>query len=230
MSLEGDPASDSRPLEDNVEAENETSVHAPLTQKERLSQLRARLRLARAENVDAVAREGYQAAAVSEGGDSGDSGENRSHMTAAIANDSSTPLSSVRLIRKRRRSHRGGGREANEEAYTKSMRIRIARMQKDATNRGEVRGMCDKRDESLTYGGKVRVDSRAAERLADELDDHERRKVRYRSQKAFDEDKEDIGFINDQNQKFNKILNHHYDKFESVREVKESLERGTALP
>lgn len=50
-----------------------------------------------------------------------------------------------------------------------------------------------------------------------------RRKVR-----TFDEDRSEINFVNEGNRRFNERLNKHFDQFEEVREIKESLERGTA--
>jgi SYF2 splicing factor len=140
-------------------------------------------------------------------------------------------------VRKRPRGRMGEiEREKNGgEAYTKSMRKRIARMRRQDSDASEPKVLTLQTEDGadsvpIAYGGEGKLKKGAADRVAKELDDMEKRKVLYRKEDAFDEDKADIGFINDPNRRFNKIIDKHYDKYESVRDIKDSLERGTALP
>jgi hypothetical protein len=180
----------------------------------RIEEVRARLAAARGENLRAVQE------------------DDRSARTSAPEN---APDEAAVPSRKRPRNRNSEAeRERNGgDAYTKSMRKRIARMrrQKDTNEPEQVLNHeASAADSPIVYGGAGRLKSGAAERVAAELDDVEKQKVLYRKQDGFDEDKADIGFINDPNRRFNKIIDKHYDKYESVRDIKESLERGTALP
>lgn len=80
----------------------------------------------------------------------------------------------------------------------------------------------------LVYGGAGSVDEDALDNMVGELERVEKRRAKYRRRRAFDEDRADITFINEGNRLFNRTLDRHFDKFDSVKEIKDNLERGTA--
>lgn len=193
------------------------------SQAERLQKLKARLAKARDENLQAVADEVQRdtLATSTEASKSGATGD---------AEDSTVH----EHIRKRRRV---AEREQNS-VLTKSMRHRLSRMERDMKANPLRAGNSDEdgaeRDgehaELIQYGGAGKLQRGAADRVVAELEELEQSKMKYRRKPDFDEDSADIGFINDPNRKFIAILDQHYDKYDSVRVIKDSLERGTALP
>lgn len=68
----------------------------------------------------------------------------------------------------------------------------------------------------------------AVTRMVQELRATERRRERFKRRRPFDEEAEDITFINERNRKFNEKIGRTFDKY--TEEIRENLERGTALP
>lgn len=80
----------------------------------------------------------------------------------------------------------------------------------------------------LVYGGAGTVEKEALDNMVEELEVVEKRRAKFRRRRAFDEENSDITFINEGNRLFNRTLERHFDKFDSVKELKDNLERGTA--
>ena len=114
--------------------------------------------------------------------------------------------------------------EENEDERLRSMKRRAKSMKRfskpkeDDENDGEI----------LVYGGEGRVSQQAMDNMVSELEAVEKRRSKYRRRRTFDEDRADVNFINEGNRLFNQTLDKYFDKFESVNEIKENLERGTA--
>lgn len=83
-------------------------------------------------------------------------------------------------------------------------------------------------DVAVVKYGSTSDEKSKVDRMVEELEKVERRRAKYRRRRAFDEDRNDISFINEGNRIFNRTLDRHFDKFESVKKVKDSLERGTS--
>jgi SYF2 splicing factor len=130
--------------------------------------------------------------------------------------------------------------DVEDEAMTSRLRQRVARMERvaaeattavglnldvDVETGGDVTG-----SNIVVFGGQGVLKRGAAELVAAEVTDADRRRVTGRVRDKFDEEKDEIGFINDHNRKFNARLDKHYGKYDSVRSIKDNLERGTALP
>lgn len=79
------------------------------------------------------------------------------------------------------------------------------------------------------YGGATTESDEALQRLADDVAETEARRARYNRRRAFVADKANVSFIDEGNRTYNRVLSKHYDAFDNVRKIKESLERGTAL-
>ena len=87
----------------------------------------------------------------------------------------------------------------------------------------------DRQDGVVFYGGAGdAISTQNADRMVRELQDVEKRRANFRRRRAFNEDRSDINFINEGNRLFNRTLDRHFDKFDSVKKIKDSLERGTA--
>lgn len=61
-----------------------------------------------------------------------------------------------------------------------------------------------------------------------ELETTVARRENFSRRRAFHEDRIDVDFINERNRNFNKKISRAFDEY--TTEVKQSLERGTALP
>uniref|UniRef100_A0A7S1TGY4 Pre-mRNA-splicing factor SYF2 n=1 Tax=Compsopogon caeruleus TaxID=31354 RepID=A0A7S1TGY4_9RHOD len=68
----------------------------------------------------------------------------------------------------------------------------------------------------------------AVERMVAELVATQKRREKFKRRRAFDEDVEDINYINERNRRFNQKVGRSFDKY--TEEIKQNLERGTALP
>lgn len=179
------------------------------TMEDRLAQVRLRLKKARGDNLQAAEEEGRCPRRVP--GHEDKDARPRKTMTAK---------------RKRRREAAVEG-ESDEEVdpIVRSLNARAAKISRgddDAPDTGTVPSV---------YGGTSgAVGAVQAERLVNDLRETEKRRARFNRRRAFVEDRADISFINEGNRTYNRILEKHYDGYESVRNIKESLERGTALP
>lgn len=198
----------------------------------RLAALRERLAEARADNLDAVAEEGRRPRQRERPSVADDDAENGLQGEG----ESSPSGSAKKGRRKRKRVGAGGGDDEPDELVSKAMRGRVERMRRSSmlANGLDVSSSgADGNDTGVAmaaYGGKGTLAPGAADRVANELADVERRRQKSKKVAEFDEEGADIGFINEPNRRFNAMLDKHFDKYDIVREVKESLERGTALP
>ncbi|KAK9144123.1 hypothetical protein Sjap_004026 [Stephania japonica] len=80
---------------------------------------------------------------------------------------------------------------------------------------------------SLQYGKTSNIPEEKIERMKKELQDREEKRQAFSRRRKFNEDK-DIDSINDRNEHFNKKIERAFGKY--TLEIKNNLERGTALP
>ncbi|KAJ0076566.1 pre-mRNA-splicing factor syf2 [Pistacia vera] len=80
---------------------------------------------------------------------------------------------------------------------------------------------------SLQYGKAPKVSEDKVERMVKELKDREEKRTSFSRRRRFHEEK-DIDSINDRNEHFNKKIERAFGKY--TLEIKNNLERGTALP
>jgi hypothetical protein len=185
--------------------------------RERLHALRETLAAARRENLCAVEAEGRRLAGVS------------------LPAQKKEERGEKKRLRVLAQEH-----DVEDEAMTSRLRQRVARMERVAAEATIALGLNldvdvgtgrDVPDSNIVvFGGQSVLKRGAAELVAAEVTDAGRRRVTGRVRDKFDEEKDEIGFINDHNRKFNARLDKHYGKYESVRSIKDNLERGTALP
>lgn len=150
---------------------------------------------------------------------------------------------SVLIIKKRKRSLTnnattasidvGSADEADEEnddERLRSMKRRSRALSHLSASASAATTANDKHDDGtvIVYGGDAKVDEQAVNAMVDELQCVEKRRLKYRRRRTFNEEGADITFINEGNRVFNQTLERHFDKFESVKKIKENLERGTA--
>ncbi|PXF46384.1 Pre-mRNA-splicing factor syf2 [Gracilariopsis chorda] len=190
---------------------------------ERLKELRKQLAEAREENLKAVDYEEHQ----------------------KVEDISSSPPRSEEIIllrgenHEKRRMHDGGDKsnrhidvgsadEAEEEENDERLRgmKRRAKAMELANQNNPVPVISN--DDTVVAYGTVTDQKEGVDRMVGELEKVERRRAKYRRRRTFDEDRSDISFINEGNRLFNRTLDKHFDKFDSVKKIKDSLERGTA--
>nr|GEX92370.1 hypothetical protein [Tanacetum cinerariifolium] len=80
---------------------------------------------------------------------------------------------------------------------------------------------------SLQYGKAPKVSEDKIERMAKELKDRDEKRSTFSRRRKFHEEK-DIDSINDRNEHFNKKIERAFGRY--TLEIKNNLERGTALP
>ncbi|KAG4303230.1 hypothetical protein PCK1_000568 [Pneumocystis canis] len=81
------------------------------------------------------------------------------------------------------------------------------------------------RDANFLGFANSKPSKKAIDRLVDDLNKQE--EMRNKSRKRFDPDNEDVSYINERNANFNRKISRFYDKY--TKEIRESLERGTAV-
>lgn len=64
------------------------------------------------------------------------------------------------------------------------------------------------------------------DKMVEELEKQEKKRKNFHRRRAYKED-EDVTYINEENRRLNIKINRFYDKY--TEDIKESLERGTAL-
>lgn len=176
--------------------------------EERLAQVRLRLKKARGDNLQAAEEEGRHPRRL-QCDDDGDVRPRKSGVSK----------------RKRRRILSGNDSDEDGDPILRSLTARAAKIARDETDAPDTGAV------PAVYGGSSGgVSNAKAERLVADLKETELRRTRFHRRRAFVEDRADISFINEGNRSYNRILDKHYDGFESVRNIKENLERGTALP
>ncbi|KAL9317059.1 hypothetical protein ACSQ67_013576 [Phaseolus vulgaris] len=80
---------------------------------------------------------------------------------------------------------------------------------------------------SLQYGKAPKISEQKVDRMVQELKDREEKRKSFSRRRRFHEEK-DIDSINDRNEHFNKKIERAFGKY--TLEIKNNLERGTALP
>ncbi len=190
---------------------------------ERLTALRLRLEKARADNLQAVEEEGRKPIPVS--------------TKSKSVDDDALGIRRKNIAKRKRKrgTSRGGAivdangshEDDEDDPVLKSINARAAEIVPESKLSREPQH----NSAPMVYGGTSgAVSVEQSDRLVADLKEAEERRARFHRRRAFVEDKADISFINEGNRNFNRILGKHYDKHESVRKIKESLERGTALP
>lgn len=129
---------------------------------------------------------------------------------------------------RKRRVDLGGADEAEEENEDERLRNMKGRSRRVSQFSKEGGGGAGEDGEDVVYGGAGRVSKQALDNMVNELEAVEKRRSKYRRRRTFDEDRADITFINEGNRVFNRTLDKYFDKFESVKDIKDNLERGTA--
>lgn len=64
--------------------------------------------------------------------------------------------------------------------------------------------------------------------MVEELEETEERRRKFSKWHKFDEESADISFINERNRRFNEKIARSFDEY--TQEIRQNLERGTALP
>lgn len=198
---------------------------------ERLAALKVRLEKAREENLEAVEDEGRRRNGL------------KKLPSERHTSDSETEGHSSRHgleknhVRRPRRSEPqnvaidvGSADEADDEDDDERLRSmkRRARAASRHLEAVEVSTNRAKESNQVIYGGSSSGQNDDVDRMVGELERLEKRRAKYRRRRTFDEDRTNITFINEGNRLFNRTLEKHFDKFESVQKIKDSLERGTA--
>lgn len=192
---------------------------------ERLSALREKLQEARDENLKAVEDEAVRLQTskhpyVDEGAQNSNSPRKRKRAsTARNPQQKEIDVGSA---------DEADGEDLDERLRSMKRRARLsqrARQERACFEISDDKGAST--SNAVTYGGEG-GNEEDVENMVEELQRVERRRAKYRRRRTFDEDRTDITFINEGNRIFNRALERHFDKFESVKKLKDSLERGTA--
>lgn len=219
----------------NISPEN--GAPKALTTAERVAALKQKLKKARTENLKAVDDEGSrQVVRVSsflgdkEGVSSDDDVDGSRTLHGGVRD------SYCKRPRKRIRRHGaavdvGSADEADgedEDDRLRSMKRRARNMSQQSSD--IVPAVHSKAEDTVVTYGVTGHDAKPenVDRMVGELRHVEKRREKFRRRRAFHEDRSDISFINEGNRLFNRTLDKHFDKFESVKKLKDSLERGTA--
>ncbi|EMR09010.2 hypothetical protein PNEG_02785 [Pneumocystis murina B123] len=81
------------------------------------------------------------------------------------------------------------------------------------------------RDANFLGFANNKPSKKAIDRLIEDL--NKQKEMRNKSRRRIDPDDEDVSYINERNANFNRKISRFYDKY--TREIRESLERGTAV-
>lgn len=203
---------------------------------ERLSAIREKLEAARSDNLEAVGREVRK--------ESHEKRQFEDDLDRRCTENDVRTLDTHYVSTQGKRKYKyvndvGSADEADEEdgdARLRSMkrRARAAAKRTQRKESGKGQGLntiiseTPENHNDVAYGGKGSVSEEAMDRMVDELQQAEKRRGKFKRRRAFYEDEGDITFINEGNRLFNRTLSKHFDKFDSVKEIKDNLERGTA--
>lgn len=198
----------------------------------RLVALRAQLTRAREANIEAVATESRASRPLHRGVsvDSSESSPKNDHESGGDGNNGADGDAGRRrkTTKKRRRPERD-----ENDVVSKALARRVNRARRaEGAGAGGASTRIEPEAEVVqvvSYGGAGRLQPGAAELVAIELADAEERRARGQKSAGPDDEAEDIGFINEHNKRFNKVVDKMYGKHDTVREIKDNLERGTAL-
>lgn len=193
--------------------------------KERLAALKEKLKAAREDNLHAVEDEGKRRVVTINDAREQSEELEREPETLSRQNGRRKPRKHTRTSESGIEVDSADEAEGeDEDGRMRSMKRRARKLKlQDAEEEGRnVNGIVE-------YG-KTGHDVRAedVERMRQELKETEKRREKLWRRRTFDEDRSDINFINEGNRLFNRKLDKHFDKFESVKKIKDSLERGTA--
>lgn len=195
---------------------------------ERLSALKEKLKVAREDNLQAVKDEGKRRVVVINDSNNRDIEYTRQHEREHLSGHQKESKSRKRARTSDSAIEIDSADEAegeNEDGRMRSMKRRARRLK--LQNGGEERE--GDADGVVEYGKTGHdVSAEDVERMREELRETEKRREKLWRRRAFDEERSDINFINEENRLFNRKLDKHFDKFESVKKIKDSLERGTA--
>lgn len=198
----------------------ETSHYVMASVDERLAALRQQLDEGRTLNIDAVKDDEREQR---------DSDELEAAVESTDAQPPHTSRNSSKWKRKvdqledLRNADQADGEDDDDRLRSMKRRSRAVKPLSEAKGGGRTQV-----NDVLEYGGAGSVDSKALDNMVAELHNVEKRRAKFRRRRTFDEDRSDITFINEGNRLFNRTLDRHFDKFESVKEIKDNLERGTA--
>ncbi|CAN8065977.1 unnamed protein product [Agarophyton chilense] len=191
---------------------------------ERLKELKKTLLKAREENIKAVDYEERQ----QENDRQPFASQDANHCPSTHRKESSKDNLKRRSNGNEKDDGIGSADEAegeNNDERLRSMKRRAKAMEN--TFRNDTPKERNEESEVIAYGS-VTDTKEGVDRVVNEIETIERRRAKYRRRRTFDEDRTDISFINEGNRIFNRTLDKHFDKFESVQKIKDSLERGTA--
>ncbi|KAG4304557.1 hypothetical protein PORY_001950 [Pneumocystis oryctolagi] len=113
------------------------------------------------------------------------------------------------------------------EAYEKERAEALGNKESSAKDTSEVTSTYESfyRDMNFLGFADSKPSKKAIDRLVEDLNKQE--EMRKKSKRRFDPDNEDISYINERNANFNRKISRFYDKY--TKEIRESLERGTAV-
>ena len=175
-----------------------------LTVEERLAQVRERLKQARGDNLAALEEDG------------------REIRVRPGEEQTKRPRKRIRRQRKLEKLFDDDEYDSDIDPVVRGLNARAAKLEPIEPNSNI--GV------PLVYGGtSANATTEQSERLAKDMVEIEARRKKFNRRRAFVEDRADISFINEGNRAYNRVLSKHFDKFEDVRKLKDSLERGTAL-
>lgn len=183
-----------------------------MTKAERLLALRERLAAGRDENVHAVEEEARRKPTTEseekdlpedkrEANGKRDRGQRRYRVDEADGEDEDDELRAMK--RRARAVHIDAISEAKATESTETVKV-------------------------VQYGGAGTVEREGMDRMVNELQEVQKRRERLWRRRTFDEENADVTFINEGNRMFNRTLERHYGRHESVKKIKDDLERGTA--
>lgn len=210
------------------------------TVSERLAALKEKLEAGRTENLKAAQQEASRAAAGNaEAGNTEAGNDIPQRFYNEYRSESKGKKRKTRdykQVEKTEAANEADGED--EDDRIRSMKRRTRAVMKtlsrrvDVNEAGEESHENDEKDENgdkvVVYGGSANVDKEALDNMVNELQDVESRRAKFRRRRKFDEDNDDITFINEGNRLFNRTLDRHFNKFDSVKEIQDNLERGTA--
>lgn len=196
------------------------------TAAERLSELRKKLTEAREDNLLAVEDEKKrQQAGLADGYESSSDESVKNEKRKYEQDSKSTKRARLGSTQRNARAFEADGEDSDERLRSMKRRennvpLKIDQTQENAENQNI--------SSVVVYGGNASTTKdQDCAAMVEELQQVEQRRFKYHRRRKFREGGTDINFINEGNRLFNRVLNRHFDKHESVRKLKNDLERGT---
>ncbi|EME28998.1 Pre-mRNA-splicing factor Syf2 [Galdieria sulphuraria] len=129
------------------------------------------------------------------------------------------------LIKKRRSGEKLIGETIyGEDNLYRAYEKRLTRIPASEIDRSKAQEEMDQ----LEYGQSIPIDPDRIEKMVEELEETEERRRKFSKWHKFDEESADISFINERNRRFNEKIARSFDEY--TQEIRQNLERGTALP